>query len=214
MGSRGRVFSLEGIVRLSLVAAIIAGVLLAWREGWINLPRNALPWQTPDLAKPPGWFAHLQIDRLAADPEACRAVLAKAGVGYTRIPDGRTGPGCGYTDAVFQTAIKRVSDAMHTADAARGGAVTLIAQEYSTMSPFNMDNTRLLLQHFSYFALYDGAGNNRPVLIGNVPDEKSFTGLCKSAAGKSHNDRSDGYKSKSGHNKTLLNLMGGRDYGD
>jgi len=67
--------------------------------------------------------------------------------------------GGSYTDAVFQTAIKRVSDAMHTADAARGGAVTLIAQEYSTMSPFNMDNTRLLLQHFSYFALYDGAGN-------------------------------------------------------
>jgi hypothetical protein len=67
--------------------------------------------------------------------------------------------GGSYTDAVFGTAIKRISDAMHTTAADRGGAVTLIAQEYSTMSPFNMDNTRLLLQHLSYFAVYDGAGN-------------------------------------------------------
>ena len=101
MGSRGNALSLEGIAWLTLVVAMIAGVLVAWREGWIALPRNALPWQTPDLTQPPGWFAHLQMDRLAADPEACRAVLAKAGVGYTSIPDRRTTPGCGYTDAVF-----------------------------------------------------------------------------------------------------------------
>src|SRR5256885_9239341 len=67
--------------------------------------------------------------------------------------------GGSYTDAVFGTAVKRISDAMHTTDVGRGGPVTLISQEYSSMSPFNMDNTRLLLQHFSYFAVYDGAGN-------------------------------------------------------
>src|SRR6185503_12578619 len=59
--------------------------------------------------------------------------------------------GGSYTDSVFGTAIKRISDSMHTTDVGRGGPVTLIAQEYSSMSPFNMDNTRLLLQHFSYF---------------------------------------------------------------
>jgi hypothetical protein len=67
--------------------------------------------------------------------------------------------GGSYTDAVFGTAIRRISDAMNTTDVGRGGPVKLISQEYSSMSPFNMDNTRLLLQHFSYFALYDGAGN-------------------------------------------------------
>src|SRR5262249_51501301 len=68
--------------------------------------------------------------------------------------------GGSYSDPVFGTAIKRLSDAMHAVDAGRGvGVVTTIGTEYSTMSPFNSDNTRLLLVHFSYFALYDGAGN-------------------------------------------------------
>jgi hypothetical protein len=67
--------------------------------------------------------------------------------------------GGSYTDAVFGTAVKRISDAMHTPDVGKGGMVTLISQEYSSMSPFNMDNTRLLLIHFSYFGLYDGSGN-------------------------------------------------------
>src|SRR5262245_52781612 len=49
--------------------------------------------------------------------------------------------GGSYTDPVFGTAVKRISDAMNTTDTGRGGTVKLIAQEYSTMSPFNMDNT-------------------------------------------------------------------------
>src|SRR5436190_3251506 len=67
--------------------------------------------------------------------------------------------GGSYIDPVFGTAIKRISNAMTTTDAASGGNVTTISPEYSTMSPFNNDNTRLLIQHFSYFALYDGDGN-------------------------------------------------------
>src|SRR5215471_7315961 len=67
--------------------------------------------------------------------------------------------GQSYTDPVFGTAIKRISDAMHTKNAASGAMTVTISHEYSTMSPFNIDNTRLLLGHQSYFALYDGAGN-------------------------------------------------------
>jgi hypothetical protein len=48
---------------------------------------------------------------------------------------------------------------MHTTNAATGGVVGMISHEYSSMSPFNIDNTRLLLGHSSYFALYDGDGN-------------------------------------------------------
>src|SRR5262245_41411991 len=66
--------------------------------------------------------------------------------------------GGSYTDPVFGTAIKRVSDAIHTKDP-WGGTLTSITTEYSSMTAFNKDNTRLLLQHFSYFSLYDGAGN-------------------------------------------------------
>ena len=68
-------------------------------------------------------------------------------------------PGGSYSDAVFGTAIKRITDSMHMVRQDNGGTVTAITPEYSTMSPFNQNNTRLLLLHFSYFALYDGAGN-------------------------------------------------------
>lgn len=65
-----------------------------------------------------------------------------------------------YTDQIFGTAIKRISDAQNTTDAADTTKVlTLVTQELSTVSPFNADNSRLLLQHFSYFSLYDGLGN-------------------------------------------------------
>lgn len=84
--------------------------------------------------------------------------------GAIHLPSGYTtfsppSVGGSYTDAVFGTAIKRLSDSMHTPDIARGGVVTTIENEYSTMSAFNSDSTRLLIQHFSYFALYDGNGN-------------------------------------------------------
>lgn len=65
-----------------------------------------------------------------------------------------------YTGPVFGTTIKRLSRALSTPDAAFGsGNLTFIMNEYSTMSPFNADNSRLLLLHGSYFALYDGSGN-------------------------------------------------------
>jgi hypothetical protein len=57
---------------------------------------------------------------------------------------------------------------MNTPDAAAGRpSVVTIGTEYSTMSPYNEDNSRLLLVHLSYFGLYDGAGN----FIKNLPFE-------------------------------------------
>jgi hypothetical protein len=68
----------------------------------------------------------------------------------------------------FYTPIKRISDSMHTPDVAAGNpSVVTITTEYSTMSPFNEDNSRLILVHLSYFGLYDGAGN----FLGNLPLE-------------------------------------------
>jgi len=65
-----------------------------------------------------------------------------------------------YVDQTFDTTIKRVTDARNTLDSSNNiGVLDFITQEYSSMSPFNSDNSRLLLQHFSYFALYDGLGN-------------------------------------------------------
>jgi hypothetical protein len=66
--------------------------------------------------------------------------------------------GSSYDDPVFGTAIKRVSDAMSMVDGAGAGTVISVGTEYPTASAFNSDNSRLLLLHRSYFALYDGAG--------------------------------------------------------
>src|SRR5437762_4706111 len=68
--------------------------------------------------------------------------------------------GGSYTDNTFGTSIKRISDAL-------GAGITFITGEYSTMTPFNNDNSRILLVHFSYFGLYDGSGN----FLKNLPGE-------------------------------------------
>lgn len=67
--------------------------------------------------------------------------------------------GGSYLDPTFGTAITRISDAPGRLNAADTGNLAFIVNEYSTMSPFNADNSRLLVQHQSYFALYDGGGN-------------------------------------------------------
>src|SRR4051812_19840546 len=58
-----------------------------------------------------------------------------------------------YVDGTFGSTIRRVSNAMNTHNADRGGNLTWISDEYSTASPFNSDNSKLLLVHESYFAL-------------------------------------------------------------
>lgn len=66
--------------------------------------------------------------------------------------------GGSYVDPVFGSTIKRISNALATSNADAGGMLTWIEDEYSTMSPFNSDNSKILLVHQSYFGLYDGSG--------------------------------------------------------
>jgi hypothetical protein len=67
--------------------------------------------------------------------------------------------GSTYTDPVFGTQIQRLSDALQTPNNADGGNLTFAMNEYSTMTAFNRDSSRFLLQHDSYFALYDAQGS-------------------------------------------------------
>jgi hypothetical protein len=64
--------------------------------------------------------------------------------------------GATYSDPVFGSTIKRVSNAQATPNASGGGYLTWIENEYSTMSAFNTDNSKFILVHQSYFGLYDG----------------------------------------------------------
>lgn len=63
-----------------------------------------------------------------------------------------------YIDPAFGTTIRRLSDARHQLNAGDTGYLAFIANEYSTMSPFNQGASLLLLQHQGYFGLYDGEG--------------------------------------------------------
>ncbi len=65
--------------------------------------------------------------------------------------------GSAYSDPVFASNIKRVSNALTTTNADAGGYLTWIEDEYSTANPFNNDNSKFILVHNSYFALYDGS---------------------------------------------------------
>jgi hypothetical protein len=74
---------------------------------------------------------------------------------YTFQPPAK---GATYVDAAFGTTIKRLSNALQTPNDADGGMLQWVLNEYSTPSLWNSDNTRLLLEHGSYFAIYDGNG--------------------------------------------------------
>ncbi len=77
--------------------------------------------------------------------------------------------GASYVDPAFGTSIKRISNALVQPNIDRGGMLTFITDEYSTMSSFNQDNSKILLVFQSYFGLYDGTG----AFLKNCPLEVS-----------------------------------------
>ena len=91
----------------------------------------------------------------------CGAILAQDTSSGVMIPpnyDSFIPPAVGQNtpDPAFGTAVTRVSNALATSNSDRGGSLTWIQNEYSTASAFNNDNSRFILLHESYFALYDG----------------------------------------------------------
>jgi Tol biopolymer transport system component len=75
---------------------------------------------------------------------------------FTSDPPERGGS---YTDPVFGIRIKRISDALQTVNESSGGNLISIITEYPSVDPFNMNRSRLILVHESYFGMYDGDGN-------------------------------------------------------
>ena len=72
--------------------------------------------------------------------------------------------GGSYADPVLGTTIRRITAALNSANP-DGGNLMFITGEYSTMSPFNLDNSRILVQYNpGYNALLDSGGNFLEVL--------------------------------------------------
>ena len=119
-------------------------------------------------------------------PQSCRlartlflCALVSSGSAFAALTDAGThlppsyftfqppAAGSSYTDPVFGTSIRRLSNAPVSSDHAAGGILPWVMNEYSTMSAFNSLNSRFILQHGSYYGLYGSNGN----YLGDLPFE-------------------------------------------
>jgi hypothetical protein len=116
-------------VRTSLIGfgALFFLVLLNWAAfhfGLLAVPPNAIPWEPPKLDAKPGLFAHLQMQRLLHDRQACLGVLDRAnGLSYTAVADEASGDGCGFTNVVRDTRMPIAFDTMPVATCALSAAL-------------------------------------------------------------------------------------------
>lgn len=76
-----------------------------------------------------------------------------------------------FKDSIFDTNLRRISSASTTKDEAFGDGrnIIFINPEYSTVCPFNKDNTKLLLFHQNYHGLYNINSDNSINFIRHAP---------------------------------------------
>lgn len=83
------------VFALGLLAT--AGVLI---YGWADRNPQDMPWTPLDLSQPVGLFTGRKIVAMRDDFPRCRALLDRAGVSYTVLPERREGATCGYADGI------------------------------------------------------------------------------------------------------------------
>ncbi|MDO8887880.1 MAG: extensin family protein [Hydrogenophaga sp.] len=95
------------VIRTLLALSVVVAGLLAWavQSGRVDVPAHWNPWAPLNVAEPPNWLTGYKLQRTAADPTLCSAVLAASNLKHTAVPDNATGDGCGWAAAV------RVDDA-------------------------------------------------------------------------------------------------------
>lgn len=84
---------------LLVLAALIVGAILFVRYLERTRPQD-LPWTPLDLTGPVGAMTGMKLQLLKSDPAMCRDALARAGIGFTPVPDRRASDDCGLADAV------------------------------------------------------------------------------------------------------------------
>src|SRR4051812_38085140 len=82
--------------RLVLLALLAFGGLLLWGYGR-NHPED-VPWTSLDLSRPIGTFTGRKLAETHG--QACRTLLAAAGIRFTALPPHREDEECRYEDAV------------------------------------------------------------------------------------------------------------------
>jgi len=90
---------LRRIVTALLILGLVAiGALLLY--GHARRHPEDVPWTRLDLGQPIGLFTGRKLAELVDEGPRCRALLDRAGISYTRLPDRAAGPRCGYEHAV------------------------------------------------------------------------------------------------------------------
>lgn len=90
------------LLKFALLLCLVGAATLGLYALGRSRPQD-VPWTTLDLAQPIGLFTGRKLAGLTQDAPLCRALLAEAGVRFTKLPP-RTGPGgCGYADGVAFT---------------------------------------------------------------------------------------------------------------
>ncbi|MGQ0741199.1 MAG: extensin-like domain-containing protein [Alphaproteobacteria bacterium] len=92
--------ALRVFARLLIVLLVFGDLALAAVWGWRHLPPNWRPWHTVELDQPPTPLAHLQINLLRLNGNACMAALGRSRLSFLRIPDRPLVNGCGIANGV------------------------------------------------------------------------------------------------------------------
>ena len=90
------------ILKAALLLGLLAFAGLLFYGYARNHPED-LPWTELDLSQPVGAFTGRKLAGLTDDAEQCRALLDRAGIGFTALPARSTDTQCGYDDAVRLT---------------------------------------------------------------------------------------------------------------
>jgi hypothetical protein len=69
-------------------------------HGPMRLPPNTLPWKPVALDAKPTLLAHVQLNELAHDPEACRTALTHSRLVFHVLPDHSSDDACGFSNVV------------------------------------------------------------------------------------------------------------------
>jgi hypothetical protein len=97
---------LTGLVLLWLL------VLIMWLVADRNIPNQHLPWKPLSVVDPVGAATRIKAARAGADPQLCRAILNRAEVTFTEVPDKTEGAFCKLHDAVLiQAGVARLEPA-------------------------------------------------------------------------------------------------------
>jgi hypothetical protein len=93
-------------VSAPLAALTLALLLIAASATWAEprviagIPPQWNPWAPLDVAAEPNLLTRQKLARLSGDGERCRAVLRTTRIDFEPLGDEKTGPSCGFKDAV------------------------------------------------------------------------------------------------------------------